>query len=109
MAKRDVFFYTLLGATALAVTAASLFIFLKAPEAQPEAGGIAQKIFYFHVPSAYGLYGSGIVCFFGSAAYLLKPTNLRNALARAGAECAVVFGLVMLTTGQIGRASRERV
>ena len=27
-----------------------------APLAQPEAGGLSQKIFYFHVPAAYALY-----------------------------------------------------
>jgi heme exporter protein C len=101
MRTRDVLFYALLGATVVAISALTLFVFLRVPEAQPQAGGIAQKIFYFHVPSAYGLYGSGVVCFLGSAAYLLKPTSLRNALARAGAECAVLFGIVMLTSGPL--------
>lgn len=77
------------------------FIFTQTPEAQAAAGGLAQKIFYFHVPAAYALYLSGVVCFIGSALYLLRPTNARNAWARAGAEAAVVFGGMVLTSGPL--------
>ena len=77
------------------------FIFTRTPQAQEAAGGLAQKIFYFHVPSAYSLYLSGTVCFVASALYLLKPTNARNAWARAGAETAVVFGLMVMTSGPL--------
>jgi heme exporter protein C len=101
MTKRDLSFYLLLVATAAAISVLVPFVFLRVPEAQIQAGGIAQKIFYFHVPSAYGLYMSGIVCFVGSAGYLLKPTDRRNAIATAGAECAVVFGAVMLSSGPL--------
>lgn len=90
----------------LAATAAVFFwligfVFLKAPVAQPEAGGLAQKIFYFHVPSAYAMYLSGVVCLVASAAYLLTLTDKWNAWAQAGAECAVVFGLMVLTSGPL--------
>jgi hypothetical protein len=44
--------------TALTFVALILFIFLKVPVAQPQAGGLSQKIFYFHVPAAYALYVS---------------------------------------------------
>ncbi len=63
--------------------------------------GAAQKIFYFHVPAAYALYLGATVCFLGSAAYLVKSTPERDALARAGADVAVAFGLCVLTTGPI--------
>jgi heme exporter protein C len=72
-----------------------------APLAQPQAGGLAQKIFYFHVPAAYALYLCGAVCCVSSAAYLLRPTSQNNAWARSAAECAVVFGLVVLTSGPL--------
>jgi heme exporter protein C len=90
----------------LAVTAAVFFvhiylIFLVTPPAQPAAGGLAQKIFYFHVPAAYAMYLSGAVCFIGSALYLASPNDTRNAVARAGAECAVAFGAMMLTSGPL--------
>lgn len=77
------------------------FIYAKTPEAQAAAGGLAQKIFYFHVPAAYGMYIAGGVCFFASAAYLVRATHKRNAWAKAGAETAVVFGLMVLTSGPL--------
>jgi heme exporter protein C len=77
------------------------WIFLVVPPAQEAAGGLAQKIFYFHVPSAYAMYLSGVACFVGSAAYLASPREKWNALARAGAECACVFGVLMLTSGPL--------
>jgi heme exporter protein C len=91
---------------AVAATAAVFFwligfVFVKAPVAQPEAGGMAQKIFYFHVPSAYAMYLTGVVCLVGSAAYLLTLSDRWNAWAQAGAECAVVFGVMVLTSGPL--------
>lgn len=77
------------------------YIFTRAPRAQAEAGGLAQKIFYFHVPAAYGLYICGAVCFFASCAYLVRATHGRNAWAQAGAEGAVAFGLMVMTSGPL--------
>jgi heme exporter protein C len=94
-------FPTLLALTCVVFFALIYMIFVVVPPAQEAAGGIAQKIFYFHVPSAYAMYLSGGVCFFASAAYLAAPSNRRNALARAGAECAVLFGAMMLTSGPL--------
>lgn len=94
-------FLGLLGATLLVFVYLIAFVFLKVPEAQPAAGGIAQKIFYFHVPAAYAMYLSGGVCFIASAMYLYSASDRRDAWARAGAECAVVFGLMMLTSGPL--------
>ncbi|HXS18435.1 MAG TPA: cytochrome c biogenesis protein CcsA [Polyangiaceae bacterium] len=77
------------------------YIFTQTPEAQAEAGGLAQKIFYFHVPAAYGLYICGAVCFIASCAYLVRPTHNKNAWAQAGAEAAVAFGLMVMTSGPL--------
>jgi heme exporter protein C len=63
--------------------------------------GIVQKIFYFHVPSAYSMYLGATACFIGSIGYLLKPRDRWDALARAGAEVAVVFGAIVLITGPL--------
>ena len=74
-------------------------VFLRAPiEARM---GIVQKIFYFHVPSAYCMYLGAAACFFGSVGYFLRPTDGRDAFARAGAEVAVVFGAIVLVTGPL--------
>ena len=95
----DAAFYALLGLTAVAFVTEVFFIFLRAPiEARM---GIVQKIFYFHVPSWYGMYIGAAACFVGSFAYLVRDTDGRDAFARAGAETAVVFGAMGLITGPL--------
>jgi heme exporter protein C len=94
-------FEGLLGLTAVVFLYLIYFIFLRAPTAQLEAGGAAQKIFYFHVPAAYAMYLCGAVCFFASGAYLFGATDRRDAWARAGAECATAFGLLVVASGPL--------
>jgi heme exporter protein C len=95
----DGVFYALLAATTVTFVVEILFIFLRAPvEARM---GVVQKIFYFHVPSAYAMYLGAAACFVGSIAYLVHPTDGRDAFARAGAQAAVAFGAIVLTTGPL--------
>ncbi|HEY3234749.1 MAG TPA: cytochrome c biogenesis protein CcsA [Polyangiaceae bacterium] len=101
MQRSGLIFHLLLALTSALVFYLIYFIFLHTPTAQPESGGFAQKIFYFHVPSAYAMYLSGVVCFAASAAFLVRPTDARNAWAQAGAECAVLFSLLVLTSGPL--------
>jgi heme exporter protein C len=100
---RGTWVFNLIFGAAAALSLYTIYlVFMSTPTAQFAAGGLAQKIFYFHVPSILcGMFPAGIVCGFASGAYLLKPTESRNALAQAGAECAVAFSAVMLTTGPI--------
>ncbi len=91
----------------LLVTAAQLittlyWAFMRAPV--EKTMGIVQKIFYFHVPSAYAMYLGAGACLVGSVLYLVRPTDASDALARAGAELAVVFGLIVITTGPLWAA-----
>src|SRR6476659_9582092 len=90
--SKDLAFYGLLGvATALFVATINV-IFLKAPvEARM---GIVQKIFYFHVPSAYSMYIGATACFVGSVGYLVTRKDSWDSLARAGAELSIVMGLI---------------
>lgn len=98
----DALFLPLLGLSTALLLATIYWTFIKAPiEAQM---GIVQKIFYFHVPSAYAMYIGATACFIGSVMYLLKPTDARDALARAGAEVAIVFGAIVLITGPLWAA-----
>lgn len=101
MKKLDATFHVLAGLTLVAFLVTLVNIFFRTPEAQLQAGGLAQKIFYFHVPSAYSLYLSAGACFLGSAAYLLKATEARNAFASAGADCAAAYGAMVLTSGPL--------
>jgi heme exporter protein C len=66
--------------------------------------GIVQKIFYFHVPAAYSMYLGATFCFVGSAGYLARGTPRWDAVARAGAEIAVVMGLMVLISGPLWAA-----
>jgi heme exporter protein C len=98
-AMTDVAFYALLGVTACVFVGDIFFVFLGVPiEARM---GIVQKIFYFHVPSAYAMYLGAGACFIGSIGYLVAPRESFDALARAGAEAAVVFGTIVLVTGPL--------
>jgi heme exporter protein C len=95
-------FYALLAISTVLLLATIHVVFLRAPiEATM---GIVQKIFYFHVPSAYAMYIGATACFVGSVGYLLKPTDVWDALARAGAELAIVMGLIVLVTGPLWAA-----
>lgn len=73
------------------------FVFLRVPN--EATMGIVQKIFYFHVPSAIGMYVGAGVCFVGSVGYLAKGSAKWDALARAGADVAVVMGLMLCVSG----------
>lgn len=101
MRRSDAAFNALLLLTAAVFLYLIFYVFLRAPTAQLQAGGLAQKIFYFHVPSAYAMYLSGVVCFVASALYLASPSDARDSWARAGAECAVLFGTMVLTSGPL--------
>ncbi len=98
----DLAYYGLL-ACAGALFAATIYVaFILAPI--EKTMGIVQKIFYFHVPAAYSMYLGATACFVGSVGYLLRPSDLWNGLARAGAEVAVLFGFMVLTSGPLWAA-----
>jgi heme exporter protein C len=95
------FVVTLLATTALVITTI-YWALMRAPV--EKTMGIVQKIFYFHVPSAYAMYLGATACLIGSIGYLLKPNDDTDAFARAGAELAVVFGAIVITTGPLWAA-----
>lgn len=96
---RDLTFYAVMALATVLFVATINLVFLRCPVERTM--GIVQKIFYFHVPSAYSMYLGATACFVGSVGYLLKPTDARDALGRAGAEVAVAFGAIVLTTGPL--------
>ena len=91
----------LVGAGFALVTATLFMAFFYAPVAQCDAGCLTQKIFYFHVPSAYVMYLGVGTCCIGSFGYVLQRTKGWDALAQAGAEIAVLFACVVLVTGPL--------
>lgn len=63
--------------------------------------GIVQKVFYFHVPSAYAMYCGWATSAVGSMLYLAKRDDRWDALAVAGAEVGMTFCAIVLTTGPL--------
>jgi heme exporter protein C len=95
-------FYVLLAISTALLLGTIHVAFLMAPiEARM---GIVQKIFYFHVPSAYAMYIGATACFVGSIGYLMTGKDRWDALARAGAELSIVMGLIVMVTGPLWAA-----
>jgi heme exporter protein C len=63
--------------------------------------GLIQKIFYFHVPAAMTTFLAAFVCGIASAVYLWRRSRIADYIALAGAELAVVFGIIVLVTGPL--------
>src|SRR5437763_16831313 len=63
--------------------------------------GLVQKIFYFHLPSAWIFLISAIVCGVASARYLFGGSPRQDRLAYAAAGLTVLFGAIVLVTGPL--------
>src|SRR4051794_34985868 len=90
----------------IAFAALSAIGFLWAPHlivAAPREAtmGTVQKIFYYHVPSAWLCFLAAFVCAGGSAWYLFGGSAKGDRLAAASAELTVLFGLCVLVTGPL--------
>jgi heme exporter protein C len=89
----------LAGATALMLVGSLYLVFAVAP--QEAQMGIVQKVFYFHVPSAYAMYVGWFVCAVSSGVWLWKRSDAWDAWAVAGAEVGLVFCAIVLVTGPL--------
>ncbi len=91
-----------LGGVAWAAIAVALaLVFFVARRADPAMGGDLQRIFYFHVPSAWIAYLAFAIVFVSSIAYLRTEARRWDLLAHAAAEIGVVFCTLVLVTGPI--------
>ena len=63
--------------------------------------GVVQKIFYYHVPSAWVAFLAFGVVFFAGIMYLTKRTRKWDMLAYASAEVGLIFCSLVLITGPI--------
>ncbi len=63
--------------------------------------GDVQRIFYYHVPSAWTMFLCFIANFVASIIYLVNHNQKLDALALAAAEVGVVFCTIVLLTGPI--------
>ncbi len=86
------------------LVAALYLIFFYAPV--EATMGVVQKIFYFHVPAAYSMYLGWAVCTLGSVLFLITRKERWDMLAKSGAELALLFAIIVMTTGPLwGRKS----
>lgn len=86
-------------ATALAIGVFLYLVFFQAPtEVQM---GVSQKIFYLHVPSAYGMYVGYTIAAVAGLLYLWKRSDRADAWSVAGAEIGTLFVLIVLITGPL--------
>lgn len=83
----------LLGVVALA--------FFVAPDAANFQARLTQRIFYFHVPSAWVAYLAFTVTAYGSARFLASRDARHDRLAAASAEVGLVFSAIALVTGVV--------
>ncbi|MFP5297488.1 MAG: cytochrome c biogenesis protein [Actinomycetota bacterium] len=94
--------YRLLGFGAWGLTAVAVFLALfVAREATADQGGPLQRIFYFHVPSAWVGYLAFAIVFIASIAYLRTGARRWDLLAHGAAEVGTVFVTLVLITGPI--------
>jgi heme exporter protein C len=63
--------------------------------------GVVQRIFYFHVPSAFAAFLGVCLCALFSVLYLLKRERRYDLLAHASGELGVMFCTIVLVTGPI--------
>src|SRR4051794_28316566 len=90
---------TLPALTCVAILAALYVDFVVAPMEQQM--GNVQRIFYFHVSSAWMMYVGFFLTAGASAVYLWKDSRAADRLAVAGAEVGVLFCTLVLITGPI--------
>ncbi|MFB0533985.1 MAG: cytochrome c biogenesis protein [Anaerolineae bacterium] len=91
------------GITALAVLIALYLALVYAPPAANLVGAaqIAQRIFYFHVPSAWVGFLAFFVTFIASIAHLWKGGRRWDILALSSVEIGLVFTTMVVFTGPL--------
>ena len=98
MRSRDALYLVCVVLAALGLLAAPQLI-VAAP--RESTMGFVQKIFYYHVPSAWLCFLAAFTCAGGSIAYLFRGSQAGDRVAVAGAELTVLFGLCVLVTGPL--------
>jgi heme exporter protein C len=89
----------LAAATVLLFAGAFYTIFVVAPV--EEQMGVVQKVFYFHVPSAYAMYVGFGTCGLASGVYLFNRRQSWDAVAVSAAEIGVLFCTMVLISGPL--------
>ncbi|MFN3706454.1 MAG: cytochrome c biogenesis protein [Thermoflexales bacterium] len=86
---------------AVMIALAVALVFFVAPPGDVRSGGEAQRIFYFHISSAWVGFGSWLVTAFCSARYLRTRDLIWDRRAYASAEIGVLFIVLVLLSGML--------
>src|SRR6478735_8287950 len=78
----------------------ALYLALEVAPTEQTMGDV-QRIFYYHVPSAWTAFLLFLINFLASVAYLIKRNPKIDAVAVVSAEVGVVFCTVVLVTGPL--------
>ncbi len=90
------------GLAALALMAVALFVvFTLAPPGDLKSGGEAQRIFYFHISSAWLGFGAWLMTAFSGVRYLQTRDLQWDRRAHASAEIGVMFIVLVLLSGML--------
>ena len=82
-----------------ALFAISPFVIANAP--YESTMGLVQKVFYYHMPSAWVFLTASVISGIASARFLATGNPRHDRTALAAAEMAVLFGLLTLVTGPL--------
>lgn len=96
---RDKRLLALLGLFSVFLLIDFYLIFVHAPEERVQ--GVVQKIFYFHVSSAFAMYLAFLIAGGAAFVYLWKRAPLWNALSHAGTSVGLLFCTMVLVSGPI--------
>jgi heme exporter protein C len=90
-----------LGAVTGAVMVFAVIAALALAPTEAEMGDV-QRLFYFHMPSAWVALGPAFTCVFGFGIAYLTTRNLRyDRIAASAAEIGVIFTTITLVTGPL--------
>lgn len=96
---RDRYLPILIGLTAVAMIISLYLVFLHVPTERTM--GIVQRIFYFHVPSAWVAFLAFLVAFVAGIAYLVRPHWRWDTVGAASIEIGIVFSTIAVVTGSL--------
>ncbi len=101
--KNDKWFWVLGGLAFVGIMAGGYLALVYAPPAAGFVGGaeLAQRIFYFHVPSAWTGFLAFFVTFVACIAYLWKGGRKWDIVAASSAEIGLFFTTMVVITGPI--------
>ena len=93
-------FWALIALLLVGFAVAPYLVFIHLPVSE-QLGGLIQKIFYFHVPCAWGMFLAAVLSALGGGFSLFGRRRWGDELCASGAELAVMFGAIVMVTGPL--------